>query len=258
MSEGLLMVLREEEQLFDACRVLFGEQVAVSREFLQYMQLDGVKNAYRSRARECHPDCYAGEGDLLARTELFRKSVEAYELLTCYLRDRKLPVARRKAPSTGYRSPAYHRWPRAQQVKPRVRDERYYDGPLPPIELRIGLYLYFRGIISYQSLVRSLVWQRDQRPALGTLACTWGWLTDDLIDYILSACHMPVPFGERAVKLGLITPNQLKVLLFHQRSLQQPIGRYFVQQGLVSEQELLRLLKERQFHNRDVRSNRLL
>lgn len=252
------MMPREEAQLYDACRVLFGEQIDVSRDFLQYVQLDGIKHAYRSRARECHPDSYAGEGDLLARTELFRKSVEAYELLTTYLRDRKLPIPRQKPQSAGHRAQTFQRWHRTQQIKPRARDERYYDGPLPPIELRIGLYLYFRGVISYQAVVRSLVWQRDQRPAIGALACTWGWITDELIDYILSACHMPVPFGERAVKLGLITPNQLKVLLFHQRSLQQPIGRYFVQQGLVSERDLLRLLKERMLHNRDVQSNRFI
>ena len=251
------MVHREAE-LFDACRVLFGTQVEVSRDFLHYIQLDGLKNAYRNRARECHPDSYAGEGDLLARTELFRQSAEAYELLTTYLRDRTLPALKKK-PATaagGFRQPPHHRWTRMQQQKPRARDERYYDGPLPPIELRIGLYLYFRGLISYQAVVRSLLWQRDQRPALGVLACNWGWLTDDLIDYILSACHMPMPFGERAVKLGMLTENQLKVLLFHQRSLQQPIGRYFVQQGLLNEQSLLRLLKERLQHNREVRANR--
>lgn len=250
------MAPREEAELYDACRVLFGAQIDVTRDFLHYIQLDGVKNAYRTRARECHPDYYSGEGDLLARTELFRQSVEAYELLTSFLRDRKLPAVRSKPAASGYRQQAQHRWPRMQQQKPRARDERYYDGPLPPIELRIGLFLYFRGLISYQAVVRSLMWQRDQRPALGVLACTWGWLTDDLIDYILSACHMPMPFGERAVNLGLLTRNQLKVLLFHQRSLQQPIGRYFVQQELLNEQMLLRLLKERMHHNRDVRTNR--
>jgi hypothetical protein len=248
---------REEAELYDACRVLFGSQVEVTRDFLQYIQLDGVKNAYRSRARECHPDSYGCEGDLLERTELFRRSVEAYELLTTYLRDRKLPATRPKAPTAGYRAPAHHRWPRPQQMQPRARNERYYDGPLPPIELRIGLFLYFRGLISYQAVVRSLLWQRDQRPAIGVLACSWGWLTDDLIDYILSACHMPMPFGERAVNLGLISQNQLKILLFHQRSLQQPIGRYFVHNGLVNEQTMLRLLKERLMHNKEVRANRL-
>ncbi len=252
------MAPREEAVLYDACRVLFGAQIDVTQDFLHYIQLDGVKNAYRSRARECHPDSYAGEGDLLARTELFRQSVEAYELLTTFLRDRKLPAVRSKAPASGYRQPAHHRWSRMQQQKPRARDERYYDGPLPPIELRIGLFLYFRGLISYQAVVRSLLWQRDQRPALGVLACTWGWLTADLIDYILSACHMTMPFGERAVNLGLLTQNQLKVLLFHQRSLQQPIGRYFVQQELLNEQMLLRLLKERMQHNREVQANRNL
>jgi hypothetical protein len=252
------MVPREETELINACRILFGTHVDVTPEFLRYIQPDGIKNAYRSRARECHPDSYLGEGDLLERTELFRRSVEAYELLTGFLRDRKLPATRPKTSSPGYRSPACHRWPRPRTMQPRARDERYYDGPLPPIELRVGLFLYFRGIISYQAVVRSLLWQRDQRPALGVLACNWGWITDDLIDYLLSACHMPAPFGERAVKLGLLTRNQLKILLFHQRSLQQPIGRYFVQQGLISEQALLQHLKERIHHNKEVKANRLL
>lgn len=249
--------MREEIELIDACKVLFGSHVEVNREFLHYIQPEGIKNAYRSRARECHPDSYLGEGDIIARTELFRRSVEAYELLSRFVRDRTLPVARPSSPhSTPFRSMTPPRWQRQKPQQPRVPGERYYDGPLPPIELRLGLFLYFRGVVSYQTVVRALLWQRDLRPSLGALACTWGWLTDDLVPYILSATHIPAPFGERAVKLGLINGNQLKVLLFHQRSLQQPIGRYFVQQGILNDPLLVRYAKERIAHNNDVHANR--
>ena len=58
------MVPREETELINACRILFGTHVEVTPEFLRYIQPDGIKNAYRSRARECHPDSYLGEGDI--------------------------------------------------------------------------------------------------------------------------------------------------------------------------------------------------
>jgi len=42
-------------RLFSACRVLFGPQVEITLEFLNYLQESGVKDAYRRRARETHP-----------------------------------------------------------------------------------------------------------------------------------------------------------------------------------------------------------
>lgn len=239
-----------ENDLVDACRLLFGTHIGVNREFLQYMQVDGLRRAYRSRAREYHPDVAAGNADQMRRTELFRRSVEAYELLSGYLQQRQVTVARPR--------PTVHRAarPAPPPAPARKADERFYRGPFPSVELKIGLFLYYSGRISYQALVRSLLWQREQRPPLGELACKWGWMQKEAIPGVLKATSIPGYFGERAIKLGLLTEPQLRVLLFHQRSLHQPIGRYFVGQGLLTEDLLRRSLRECNQHNEKVRTAR--
>lgn len=233
-----------ENDLVDACRLLFGAHTGVNRDFLKYMQPDGLRRAYRSRAREYHPDVAPATADQARRNELFRRSVEAYELLTVYLQQRRVTVA----PSR----PKPQRCSRPNPCQGRTANERYYSGLFPSVELKIGLFLYYRGHVSYQSLVRSLLWQREQRPPLGELACKWGWLKEEAIPVILKATFIPGFFGERAVKMGFLKEQQLRVLLFHQRSLHQPIGRYFVANGLITEDLLRRSLRECAIHNRKV------
>ena len=43
-------------ELFQACETIFGSEVKVSNDFLEYLQPIGIKTAYRKRAFETHPD----------------------------------------------------------------------------------------------------------------------------------------------------------------------------------------------------------
>ena len=45
-----------EEELYRSCRIIFGRDLKVSPDFLQYLQLSGIKKAYRKKALEFHPD----------------------------------------------------------------------------------------------------------------------------------------------------------------------------------------------------------
>ena len=246
------MTPRQEYELLDACRILF-PSVEISRDFLKCIRSDGLKNAYRNRVWECHPDaCFEDKGQS-RRTELFRRSVEAYNLLHDYLKTRKAVVP--------FSAPQ----PKAKTVKPvmpkievfeKNDSEQYYEGPMPVMELKIGLFLYYKGIISYQALVRAIMWQRDQRPPLGDFARQWGWLTEEDVTSILKATHIVGSFGERAVALGLLTESQLNIILLHQRSMQKHIGRYFVTHSIFSEMTLKFHLRELAQHNRQVREFR--
>lgn len=242
------MSSRQEAELMDACRILF-PAADINREFLCYIQPEGLKNAYRSRVWECHPDACGDDADQARRTELFRRSVEAYNLLTEFLRERKPGLRLR------------HAKPRKTRVFPvcttgPVPGEQYYQGPFPTIELKLGLYLYYSGVVSYQAVVRGLIWQRDQRPPLGDFARQWGWLSEADVAAILAATEIVGSFGERAVELGLLTQSQLNLIVLHQRSMQQQIGRYFVEQGLVSELKLREHLRGMARHNARVREAR--
>lgn len=76
-----------ERELFDSCRVLFGEELQVSRNFLEYMQRAGIKSAYRQKALATHPDILASQGEKAKEqsADLFRLVQQAYENLNTYL-----------------------------------------------------------------------------------------------------------------------------------------------------------------------------
>ncbi|MFH1019868.1 MAG: DnaJ domain-containing protein, partial [Pseudomonadota bacterium] len=76
-----------EKELFRSCEVIFGPELAISREFLDYLQLSGIKSAYRKRAMETHPDRAALQNDQVQRQhhELFHSVQEAYENLITFL-----------------------------------------------------------------------------------------------------------------------------------------------------------------------------
>lgn len=245
------MTSSEENILLQACRILFPSN-SITRDFLGYIQPDGLKNAYRNRALEHHPDIAGQDGDKEKVARRFRETVEAYKLLDNWLKARKKPAFHLRQ-RTGEDRPLFTP---PFEIAERSADETYYDGELPEIQLKTGLFLYYRGTASYQAVVRAMLWQREMRPQLGEYAKRWGWLNEQDIGLILRATDIVGTFGERAVELGLLSRSQLNILLLQQRRSQKPIGHYFVMKALVSEYILRRHLKELDEHNRRVSENR--
>jgi hypothetical protein len=120
---------------------------------------------------------------------------------------------------------------------------------MPQRPLRFGEFLYFRRVITWQQLIQALVWQRRQRPRLGEIATRWRWLSPEEVDALLRAKAPGDRIGEALVRHGLITPFQLRVLLHQQRRLQLPIGRFFVDAGLLSVEALEQFLRHQDLHN---------
>lgn len=230
--------------LFAACRVLFGPEVNLSEEFLDYLQHGGVKTAFRQKAKETHPDAISqpvictGGGN----ADRFRKVAEAYKLLTVYIEERErspIKAKRRCATSADNEIKRYHA---------PISEQYYYQGCIPARPLQLGRYLYYRGVISYQTLVTAIVWQKRTRPTLGRLAMEAGWLTGKDVNAIESS-RLTGRFGERAVRMGLLKPIQLSTLLLRQQALNRRIGDYFVDCADLSRRDLERLVMEMQRHN---------
>lgn len=80
-----------EPDLFNACKVLFGTGVRVDRRFLEYIQMSGLKSAYRKKALDTHPDRFVSMGEEYQRNcaDQFREVAEAYEKLSKYLKVRE-------------------------------------------------------------------------------------------------------------------------------------------------------------------------
>jgi len=246
-------------QLLDACRLLFPGTL-VHPLFLEQLDLQHLKSAFRARAKEYHPDSCIDLADSAHHAEQFRLVTAAYEQLAAHLQEKGALMLRHSKPAgrplthSGFhpRSSTALRPRYNPRQNARKQGEQYYHGPLPTFRVKTGLYLYYRSAVSYQDLVKAIIWQRAMRPPFGELACSWGWLTPYFVSVICSATDIPGSFGERALKLGLLNESQIRVILLHQRTLQSPIGRYFVENGIIAERELHNYLRELVQHNKSV------
>jgi len=229
-----------EKALLNACRTLFGDELALTREFLWYLQPSGVKTAYRLRAKEAHPDLHqAASSQVQQRQTLwFQEINQAYDLLCSFFSERE-QGNRAIQPEAQPHSPSGHRKETCSQV-------------VPERPLEFGHYLFCRGAISYRQLIDALVWQRRQRPTIGELALRFGWLKAEEVTRIGRDRGPYARFGERAIRLGLLTPVQVHTLLLHQRTLHRRIGRYFIEQGILSEKRIEAFAGQLDEHNTRV------
>jgi hypothetical protein len=249
VNERLLAAEVSRQDLFKACESLFGTDIDVSVEFLRYLKPSGVKAAYRKKALETHPDravVMAGQADFMA--DRFKEVSLAYQLLQEFLAapwkysldesgtlyERKRPVTR---PTTRTRTSC-------DKVEP------HYVGRMPSRRLLFGQYLYYAGHISLSILIKAIVWQRLQRPSVGAIAVSWGWLEGGDIGDILRNRHYGEKFGECAFRLGRISRHQLMKLLDKQKQVQPLIGKYFMEQNILSSTELFKRIIDMKMHNK--------
>ncbi len=255
----MAMVLAEHE-LFNACRVLFGAELNITRDFLEYLQFSGLKTAYRKRALETHPDRVAilgGDDDERRHSDLFRQVQSAYENLSSYLdaREKGVIIVPGAARAESRRNHGFSRPARAAGNTTSARGwdiDNLFQGTLPERELRLGHFLYYSGYISWRQIIQALIWQRTQRPRLGEIGRRFGWLDDQDILTVLRSRRTPAPFGRAAIDLGLLTERQVQTLIWRQKSLQRKIGEFFLEEKILAFEELVALIRDQQLHNARV------
>jgi hypothetical protein len=236
-------------ELFKACESLFGSDIDVSVEFLRYLKPAGVKAAYRKRAFETHPDravVVAGEPDFLEKR--FKEINLAYQLLQTFLKapwkyslDETGSIYKRREPPVKAA---------ARRKTGFAKTEPLYQGRMPSRRLLLGQYLYYAGRVSLSTLIKAIVWQRLQRPSVGSIAASWGWIEGpDILD-ILSSRRYGEKFGECALRRGYLSRYKLGMLLDRQRAIQPPIGKYFLEEGILTSFELYKIVEEMKRHNR--------
>ena len=228
-----------ESQVILACRTLFGDQADISRPFLFYLQPDGARSAYRKQAKENHPDLFntADSSIQQRQTVRFVEILEAYEIVNRFFRERDDGFwvdSVQSTPRRRWQSEAFDSRSSKLRSTMKTGKKDFYQGPIPLRALEIGRYLYYTGQISYGALIEALCWQRRQRPLMGKIALRWGWLPEASIDQITKASYMRGRFGEKAVRLGLLSDFQVNTLLYYQRTQQERLGQYFVLKGLLT------------------------
>ena len=130
-----------EAEVFRACRTLFGPELQLTRDFLSYLQADGVRSAYRKKAKVIHPDKFSVAADeiRIRQQRQFQDLNQAHQTVLSYLKQRK-PFVRTN--SFGSR-PAYRQQPpQYQRNNARSYPQR---GPLPARPLQFGLFSTIRA-----------------------------------------------------------------------------------------------------------------
>jgi len=252
------------DELLRDCRVLFGREAVVNRQFLESLQMPELKTAFRRKALTTHPDLFSGQAQVIQKyhAELFMGASEAYRRLSEYLNGRRPRVdfaaAHRHAPPRPKPEPRarpgrdpYYR--RDGGYARRAGSKVYTPHIAPAWPLRTGEFLYYSKVISWGLLISAIVWQRQQRERIGEIAQRWGWLSEAEILGILSSKPPSEPLGEVLLRRAWITQFQLATLLWHQKKSQLPIGRFFVEKGLITEASLRAYLADLEEHNRKFR-----
>lgn len=234
------------QDLFKACESLFGAEVDISMEFLRYLKPSGLKAAFRKKAMETHPDRALA---LACRKELLEKRFKeinfAYHLLQDFLScPWKYSLDEQGAIYRPRRNPPPRRQRSDYTQKPK------FSRRIPSRKLLFGQYLYYSGHIDLTTLVKAVVWQRLQRPSVGSLAAQWDWLDADCIYDVLRKRVNGEKFGECALRLGHLSRYQLTLLLHRQKLLQPQIGRYFIEQRILSSSGIIKLIDELREHNK--------
>ena len=220
-------------EVSEACRVLFGPEVEASVDFLKYLQPEGLRSAYRRKALETHPDrSNAFQKDERRMNDRFIEATIAYHKLK---------------PLVGGHTP----------FQPEKRRRENFSDPvnpknIPKRKLLIGQFLYYSGLISWQTLIDAIVWQRRQRPRIGDIALEWKMLSKMDVQRILQWKGLNEKFGERAVLLGYLNRFELMALLGKQRNLKYPIGEYFVQHKIIRVADMEFMVERHQAHNKKI------
>jgi hypothetical protein len=257
MQTGAQTSSHTSVQINSALRVLYGKW-PVSQVPLDSLGLDELKSTFRQRTMELHPDRASVLGrDPVVLNRQFRDVKLAYETLRELLTSGAIPMTlimeqdRSPQPADpphqqpGTRDPG----PGTDDAKP---SDHYWEAEIPTNRLLFGQFLYYAGLVSWQTLISAITWQRSQRPPFGRIARMWDYLTDDEIRRIIEFRDRGERIGEAAMRNGFLSQFQFNAVMGFQKWMQRPIGEYFQEIGILEDEEIQYLVGLLKKHNLKV------
>jgi len=228
-----------------ACAHLLGEEFCARPGWQGRLDPPLLKRAFRGKAFAAHPDRATSLGVPAAvLQERFVKLQRSYHQLVQYL-SRPTAAVHADAPVRATR-------PHKKAQKPPTAST-YYAGHRPSRPLKLGEFLYYGGCISQEQLFGAVRWQARQRPRIGEIAMSFGYLDSAGISHLLelrqSLRNLHEPLAEFARNQGYLTHFQWLAVLGRQRRLQKPIGQYWIENGVFSAQEVADLVSAQRQHN---------
>ena len=196
-----------------------------------------LKRAFRRMALLTHPDTRrrAGGPDFLRVKQAFDELERYVSLL-----DRRKPVEA---------SPGGDSVPGRRTAARAAPGPWYWSGRVPRRRLRLGEFLFYSGVISWDELIRAIVEQKGSRPILGQLARDLGLVGTEALETALASRARGEKLGETLVRLDALDAETLERLLAEQRRLQRPMGRHLARMGVIPEGELVDWLCRLWRHN---------
>lgn len=271
-----LIHIPSHRELIRSCHILFGLEVQATPAFLNYLQLSGIKTAFRQKAFATHPDIIARDCSLASNgsSHSFQDVKEAYDFLTGYIHRREKSSRLHKpygsasftpqnfSASNGNRHDHFFTDSTRMSGKnfppgsgfQNNRTRSFFQGTPPPYPLLFGRFLYYSGIISWFNISQALVWQKTQRPLVGELSRKMGWLTMLETMQILKNGRNS-QFGETAVQMGFLSEVQIRSILLRQKQLHKKIGSFFLEHDILTPEELQFLIVQQRLHNARFASN---
>lgn len=259
--------------------LILGKPLHKSSPELHTLNPESIKKAFRLRAHQCHPDKASSLGFRPEVLSLrFRELNEAHERVLSAWNDgtyqsllanietrpegqshgvaktwRPRPHAARTSPGNR-ESTKTSTWGKSRHESTKEKTTSFYHkGPLPRLSLRLGQYLYYSGRIDWQTMIDALTWQYMNRPLLGQIAKSMGFLLDQHIVLVQRRRKAGEPFGSAATRLGFLDKHKLNLSLGKQRLLNLPLGRYFTERHILTEGQLQSVLLELHRHNIQLR-----
>ncbi len=141
------MTTVKEDKIAKACNILFGEDFTVDKDTINYIQISGIKRAFRTKVKECHPDIAIQRGEPENAEKQFITLKAAYDFLVSV---KTTPAAER----------SYAKKESSARSVPRRR-------------LRLGEYLYYAGKIDWNQFISAMAWQNisekknSRKPRIG-------------------------------------------------------------------------------------------
>ena len=240
-----------------ACRQLFKIQPFLAHGIIPVLRLEDVKIALAKQLHTASDDQQSLPAEVTVG-----KYLESYRILTEYIEHHNLEVIlslenyyNKSINSPSYLFPLVRSATSASPPHQLIvsKKELYFSGRLPSRRLRLGTYLYYRGLISYYQVMESIAWQKNRRPLIGQMAMQIGKLTSNQFARIIVHVKNGECFGAIARKQNLLPNSVIQTLVKAQEKYDCRIGRYFVEKRILSDDEIRKLEEEMCRHNKKFR-----
>lgn len=247
-----------------ALKILFGDTSSYASDVsvVSVLSQQELAAKFRSRALDVHPDragALAQPPDVLERA--FKRLHGAYRVLSRVVGDDEL---RRQIAQAASRKPGSVRpkagspiWTPSSETPHDVSGDtsspfgtdRYYQGTVPRSELRLAQFLYYHRVIDWKTMIDAVTWQYRVRPKVGEIGRAYRFLDFESVTTVLRSSPRGELFGDTALKLGLLDRRQLSVVLGKQHRLDYPIGRYFLENEILTRDEVEHFVSQNRRHN---------